>query len=715
VAVLGSSDSEGNGGYNDPILSNHGPMILTVAVLANILPAFLLRFIGGNMSLFFIVVFLWSALYLLAIAIAMRLDMRGGSLSFLDASSKLSLPILLLVAVIPRLAWIGTEFLISLDAVWYIDFGKFMSWGDMPYADFYFPYPPVFGYFIYFIMQIAPAIDSYRVLAIVFDVAIVGTLWLMIRSGVIKDELRIVPLVYAILPFAIIESGFNGHFEPIANILLILSFWSVLTGRNRMGGVLLGLSAATKVYAAFMLPVYFLIIPENRKRVELVAIAFISGYLTFIPFSIPVWVRGDLLFPGSAMPGLYTGFLDVLFGFILDLAPIHLASIMLIGTGALILIVFIILRSLGESANRIGSTAILYDILTLSIGVIFLLMTILVWVYPLLPPAPGVFWRYPFDIALARGLSTASGALVLIGMAWQRRRKRGERRISNRQLVLVASIVLMLLVSMSKQVFYGWYLLWVIPPIFLIRDRRIIYFALACMILIYPSYTHDNFLTLGYDEDKTWNDEFSEVNEWAMSIDLSNTNLSLDDVNARARTLEGIGVFSVDTSEIVSNSERSGISVTWTRNVSIPVTPQTEFVIRESSDWDPTFGRACDVELHFVGVNSSGHTVSWPIIADWQHSPSNITFWLWRFTFSGQGIQVYPTGLTYLRITIDNIQEAQCAFLVDFMYTTEIVLLTPSSIVLVSLLAIPNILALIILERTLPKVDEWYLEMEQES
>ncbi|MHA2117982.1 MAG: hypothetical protein ACW98J_03600, partial [Candidatus Thorarchaeota archaeon] len=93
-----------------------------------------------------------------------------------------------------------------------------------------------------------------------------------------------------------------------------------------------------------------------------------------------------------------------------------------------------------------------------------------------------------------------------------------------------------------------------------------------------------------------------------------------------------------------------------------------------------------------------------------QHSPSNITFWLWRFIFSGQGIQVYPTELTQLRLVIDDIQEPQCAFLVDFMYTTEVILLSPISIALVSLLAIPNILAVLVMERALPSENEWYLD-----
>ncbi|MHA2140827.1 MAG: glycosyltransferase 87 family protein [Candidatus Thorarchaeota archaeon] len=704
-----SNEPEVKGRLLESSLSRYGPIILLILITANIVPAFLLRIVGGIMYPFFIVVFFWSALYIFTITIAMKMDGMEFSVSVLNGSSKLSLLVLVLLSIIPRLAWIGSEFLISLDAVWYIDFGKFMSWGDMPYADFYFPYPPVFGYFVYVIMLIAPAIDSYRILAVIFDVAIVVALWQMARSGVISDRLRIAPLVYAILPFAIIESGFNGHFEPLANIFIILSLWLVMSDRVRLSGVFLGLSAATKVYAVFLLPVYLLIIPENRKKLEVIGISGLAAYLTFIPFSIPVWLRGDLLFPGTAMPGSTTGFFDALFGFIFNLAPLHLLTIAAIGVGALALIVFMMLRSLEESESRFGSP-LLYDIITLSLGVVFVVMIILVWVYPLLPPGPGVFWRYPFDVALARGLSTITGTLFLIWMAWKRWRKPFPRSISNKQLALVASILLMLLVAMSKQVFYGWYLLWVLPPLFLIKDRRFVYLALACMLLLYPSYTHDNFLTLGYDEDKTWSDPFSDVNDWAVSVDLSDTNLSMDDVDVGAESIDGVGAFSVDTSEITNESARFEIAVTWSRDVDIPITPQTEFVIRESAEWDPTFERYCDVELYFVGTNSTGHAISWPIIAEWQHAPSNITFWLWRFTFSGQGIQVHPTELTQLRIVIDNIRRPQCTFLVDFMYTTEVVLFSPSSIVLVSFLAIPNILAVLVLERYLPRENEWYSE-----
>ncbi len=702
------NDSEGSGGSLDAISSNHGPTILLVAVLVNIVPASLLRFVGGNMYLFFIVLFLWSAFYILTIALAIKLEGLD-CLGVLGLSSRLSIPLLLILSAIPRLAWIGSEVIISLDAVWYIDFGKFMSWGDMPYADFYFPYPPVFGYFIYAIMVIAPSIDSYRILAVIFDVAIVGMLAQMVRSRVIKNEMRIAPLVYAVLPFAVIESGFNGHFEPIANIFLLGAIWCILKHRIRIGGVLLGLSAATKVYAVFLLPLFFLIIPQNRKRLELIVVSALAGYLTFIPFSIPVWMRGDLLPPGTAMPGLQTGFFDALFGFLLNLSFLNKVSILLVASSVAILTVVFIAKSFTESRFR---PAIIYDIMTASIGALLGLMVLFLWFYPLVPPGPGVFWRYPTDIGIARGASTVVGTLMIVWMTWRRWRDIPIRPTSNAQLVLAASVVLLLLLTLLEQVFYGWYLLWVLPPLFFIRDRRLVYLVLACMLLIYPSYTHDNFLSLGFEESKTWSNELSSVTGWESNVNLTNTNLTPGEIDAEVESLDGIGAFSVDSSGVANQTELQMVEIEWTTNVSIPVTPQTEFVLLISSDWDPTFKKSCMMALYFDGLNATGYEVSWPLIDTWQFSPTNLTYILWRFTFSGQSIQVHPVEITRLRLVVNEIQERDFSIFIDFMYTTEVILISPTSFLFAVALTIPNALAVLVLSRILPRNLEWYIEDE---
>ncbi|MFX1416886.1 MAG: hypothetical protein ACFFC0_08735, partial [Promethearchaeota archaeon] len=185
-------------------------------IVLNIFSAYVLRVVGGAMYPFFVVLSLWSALYILTLAYILSISKPKGLFLGINSESVKSLFVLVAIAIVPRLAWIGSEVLISLDALWYIDFGKFMSWGDMPYADFYFPYPPVFGYFIYGTMILAPLVDSFRILALVFDALIVAILWHIARKGVVEDRLCLVPFAYALLPFSVVESGFSGHFEPIA-------------------------------------------------------------------------------------------------------------------------------------------------------------------------------------------------------------------------------------------------------------------------------------------------------------------------------------------------------------------------------------------------------------------------------------------------------------------------------------------------------------------
>ncbi|MFX0106896.1 MAG: glycosyltransferase 87 family protein, partial [Candidatus Hodarchaeota archaeon] len=519
------------------ILSEYGNEILLGLVLVSAVPVVLLRLFGGVMYPFFIIVFLWSVLFIGTLALVLRLIDSSQLTTLIRTESPRALPFLLLLTLIPRLIWIGDPTWISLDALWYVDFGKFMSWGDMPYADFYFPYPPMFGYFIYAISLVTLSPDAYRVLAIFCDVLIVGVLYFMSRSREKNAVLQVAPFLYAMLPFSIIESGMNGHFEPLANLFLVIALWMLLEKRITLSSAFLGLSAATKVYAGFTLPVLILVIPGVKDKIKYIAVTFTTVYLTFIPFSIPVWLRGDILWPGTAMPGLETGFFDAMFGFIFDLSPIHLLTISIVGVASIVLIVLFMMRSSGVVFT---GSSVTYDILGLCVGILFVIMSYLVIVYPFIPPMPGVFWRYPTDIAFARGIATTLSSAFLLHTAWKRWRVNRKRALSNETLALLAAVTMMLLLSLSKQVFYGWYLLWAIPFLLLIKDRRLVFIIIVCMMLIYPSYTHDNFMSLGRVEERTWSDEFNNVNTWRTFIEVGDTSLTTSMISTGMRSVDGI-------------------------------------------------------------------------------------------------------------------------------------------------------------------------------
>jgi hypothetical protein len=657
---------------------------------------------------FFTTLSLWSAFYVATLAILFRLAQGAGLPSFLSTNTKYSLAVLIVTALVPRMAWLGLETLISLDALWYIDYGKFMAQGQMPYADFFFPYPPVFGYLIYFVFHIAPVVDSFRFLSIAFDFAIVIVLWAMSRSDAVAGPGVLLPLAYAMLPFSIVESGFNGHFEPLANLLILLGIWGLIKGQDQASAILIGLGAATKTYAIFLIPILILNIKDHRKKVKFIFIALITLYLTFIPFSILVWLRGDFLLPGAAMPGLSTGFLEATLGFIGRLGPTEFIAIIIVAFCVVLLMTVISARSV--SLLRSFRTALLYDILIAGVAVFLGTMILLTWIYPFLEPGIGVYWRYPTDIALAKGASAAAGTLLMFSLAWRRWRTIPRRHVSNFQLSILAAFLLILLLSMSRDVFYGWYLLWAIPPLLALRDRRFLYLAMASMLFIYPSYTHDNFVSLGVDESKTWNDDFSTVEDWEVAVDLTRTNVTPSEVAAYSSSEDGIGAFTVYTAAVSNRTDLENVLVSWSKNVSIPVNQRTEFVVRVSATWDPTFGRACYMGLYYKGTDSTESPVEGPIIDPPYFAPTNLSFYLWRFSVYGQGHTPHPTHVNQLKLVVGEIHHQNLSILFDTIYATDVDIVTPEILLFAAFLTVPNMTSVLILGAVLPRESEWFEE-----
>ncbi|MHA2067663.1 MAG: glycosyltransferase 87 family protein, partial [Candidatus Thorarchaeota archaeon] len=568
--------------------------VLLILVALNILPIVVLRFVGREMYPFFIVVFLWIGAFTFLIGTLVvyitRFKVKLPSRTFLVIS--------VFLTILSRLLLIGLEAQISIDPLWYLDFGKFMMRGYWPYADFYFPYPPVFAYFIYAVSLLWPVVDSFRILSTMFDVLIVVALWMISKKHLDQFSEILIPLAYSLLPISVIESGLNGHFEPIANLFLLLAIWCLFEKRGWLGGIFLGLSAATKVYAFLLLPIFPLFLPTSRKKLELIIGAGVSGFLTFIPLAVPVWIRGDFIFPGTAVPGGTSsgGFVESVFGFTLVMEPIRLLTLSLVGiTAATIIGVFLFRRRHRRPSTR----PFTYDLLALGTGILITALALIAAVYPFTQAAFTVYWRYPADIGVVRGALSIVTATIIMITAFRRWRFAPDRSVGTTQKILMTSVGLLLLLSLSRHVFYGWYLLWAIPPLLLMRDRRLMLTILVCFLMLYPSYTHDNFANLGYSEEKTWRDDFTDVGDWSMTINLTDSGIDPTQISARVQSIHGIGAFSINARQVENPAALSNVSVTWSRNVTIPVTSQTEFGSLVSASYDPTFGRLALFGLYF--------------------------------------------------------------------------------------------------------------------
>ncbi|MHA2078573.1 MAG: hypothetical protein ACW99X_13355 [Candidatus Thorarchaeota archaeon] len=115
-------------------------MILSAAV--NILLALALSVFGSQMYPFFILVYIWIAAYVFFIATLIRRESTSAKPLI---QKEVHLVGVIALTILIRSVFLGMSHHISLDSLWYVDFGKFMQMGVVPYTGFYFPYPPVFA------------------------------------------------------------------------------------------------------------------------------------------------------------------------------------------------------------------------------------------------------------------------------------------------------------------------------------------------------------------------------------------------------------------------------------------------------------------------------------------------------------------------------------------------------------------------------------------
>jgi hypothetical protein len=124
----------------------------------------------------------------------------------------------------------------------------------------------------------------------------------------------------------------------------------------------------------------------------------------------------------------------------------------------------------------------------------------------------------------------------------------------------------------------------------MLRDRKVAVFAIIGLLAVYPGYAYDNFETLGVDEEKIWNDDFSSLEGWYSHLNLSYSPSNLtSQITYGIDNENGFGEFWCDCSLVEDSSLMENLTVVYTKNVIIPVDENSEFVLRIISNWDPTF------------------------------------------------------------------------------------------------------------------------------
>jgi hypothetical protein len=576
--------------------------------------------------------------------------------------------------------------------MWYLDFGTFMISGSLPYTDFYFPYPPFFAYVIFMISSIAPSVDAFRVFAMIMDVAVVIVLWKLIKRHVGENWASTAVLAYSLLPVSVIESGWNGHFEPLANLFLLLCLWFLMKENFNISGFFLGLAGATKIYPLIVFPILFFYCKGKREKLEFTMSTGLTVIALFLPFFITAWVIGGAGPVNISQVVPPTGIFHSLFGFLLN--PkfpsfiISLFAIGAIGIGTILMIRQII-------RNDPITNARAYYLFTLGLGIALVVMGITAGLYPLLPMSRIVYWRYPVDVGIVRGVTAICVGFLVITVARREWFQGLKRQVSLNALLVLVGATFMLLLAMSREVFYGWYLLWSIPLFLLMRDRRLGFTVILCLLLVYPSYTHDNFSNLGFEEERIWDEEFVDVSDWSQFINTSASITNASFISAGVTIQEDSGCFWFNTSRIRNESRLENVSISFTKEVDFTFESTTEFAARIIVGWDPTFGRYADISLSYRGINGTGEPINGYIVPK-TGLFTNLTYILWRYAFQNLELEAPNGTVEELTLTIYPALSVASACYVDFFYTTYAGPLNP-----VYFLIIPSLIALALTAFTL--------------
>ena len=625
----------------------------------NFVPMILIRYFGGQMYSFYFLFYCWVSIYVIFIALLVFYNQTAEIKSFILSSGGIAFLVVLTLAT--RFLYLGSGTTLSLDTLWYLDYGKLMLAGHMPYADFYFLYPPVFGYFIMIVTYILPTTDGFRILSTLFDAGIVVVIWEIVRKREFYIHQEILPIAYSLLPISIIESGLNGHFEPIANLALLIGLWCIISKRYGVGSVMIGLSAATKIYALFLMPLLLLIIPTTREKLRSIILTMATVFLTFIPFSIPVWLRGDVVFPGMPMPGNQTGFLDSTFGFLGRINSLQLSFF-----SVLVLSIALIMGySLYKVFKRHGHGNVLsYNILTLGLGVTLFLMSLVAAVYPFTGFASEALWRYPGDISLIKGAIGMILSGLTICIAITRQFRGSSRSIEPKEVVLIGSVLILLILSLFRQAFFGWYFLWCLMPLLLIRDKRILFTVFVCILILYPTYTSDNFQALGFSEQRVWQDSMDNLSGWTYAIE--HNKIAMPPINVSAFSKNGIGVFSCQIPSTTNSTQLEGVTIVWSTNTTLSFHLGMSFVVDISVSWNPATTKWADVYMKYQGLDSGHNPINGTILSN-NTLYTNHSFFQWRYSISGDN-SAAPIEFTQLSLELSPFRAGNMSILVKDMY-----------------------------------------------
>ncbi|MHA1928781.1 MAG: glycosyltransferase 87 family protein, partial [Candidatus Thorarchaeota archaeon] len=493
----------------------------------------------------------------------------------------------------------------------------------------------------------------------------------------------------------IIESGWNGHFEPLVILLTLLSFWFLFEGRSRLSALSLALAVAAKVYPIVLFPIFVVYLKDWRERLEYTVIAAVTGIATFLPFFIPLWLRPSSgTIDESPLP---TGSLfESLFGQFESLGIIELSSLLVflcVGISIAIMIGLILKNNPNQNVG-------VYFGGTRAIGIVLIILGSIAAVFVAHPIATMTHWRYPLDIGLVRGVIAILLGSYLLMITLRKWHSDANEIATIEPLMTLACGALLLLMAISRTVFFGWYLLWSLPFFLIIKDRRLGFTVILCFLFLFPGYTSGDFASLGIEEEKIWSEDFTGVEDWNVTIYGTNESLSTGDITAGIENDNQFARLWFNTTS-ADQQALADIRIGISKEVTIDFDSSMDFVLKIAAGWDPTFGRCADLAFSFNGSFSNGDNMHGYFIPP-SSMFTNLTYIQWRSALESQ-YDTETISIRSLTFWILPVKSISSQYMIESMFTTSSGIIHPYFLILVPSLFSMNIIILIFLYRELGK------------
>ena len=676
-------------------LSKHLEIMLILSAVMNLTIAIIMSAFGNLMYPFFIILYIWIAVYVFFVVTLIRRETTSERPLI---RREFHLAGLVLITVFIRLIFIGKPYSISLDALWYLDYGKFMHMGLAPYTGFYFPYPPVFAYFIYAITTVFQGVEGFRLFAIAMDALVLIVLWKLVQQEVGLKWASTAAFAYAFLPISVIESGWNGHFEPLVSLLILTSLWFLTKQKWGISGAFLGLAIATKIYPMVAYPIFLMYIKDWKSRFRFTICMAFSGILVFVPIFL---FRGGVGAGGvhTTQSDSLSGLFESLVGYLFERTfPVGIITVGL--TLSIIVVVVYIMRQIGKDDPLINAR--LYWSVIITLGLVLVTIGVIACLYAFLPVSRLIYWRYPMDIGIVRGVTVVCAGLLITFKAYQERVNERIKQISRNSLLVLVGAVSLVFMAMTQLFFYGWYLLWSIPFLLLLPDKRVSYAVILCLLLIYPNYTSDNFVNLGFSEPRQWQDEFDVMDGWTPHVNINGIGVNASMVSIHVDSDGTNGRFWFDTRNVRSDAALHNVSFSFTKEAAISFQESTDFVAKITSSWDPPFGRYADLSLSIEGTDRGGEPINGVVIPRTSMF-TNLTYTHWRYDLRNLASPTHDGTITLLNLTIYPVQRVDSCYKIDFFYTTHAGVLSPIYFILIPSLIAVALTSVVVLNRELER------------